>query len=65
MWRAFCTNTLSVNYILPECPITIELFQKNGYDFSACNNVGYVLYNNDLITAIAKPIVHSPVGKLV
>ena len=30
-----CRNVLSVNHILPECPITTELFQKNGYDVNA------------------------------
>ena len=34
-----CKNTLSVKHILLECPITTELFQKNGYDLNACNNV--------------------------
>ena len=36
-----CKNILSVKHILLECPITKELFQKNGYDFNACNNVRY------------------------
>ena len=27
-----CKNILSVKHILLECPITTELFQKNGYD---------------------------------
>ena len=36
-----CKNILSVKHILLECPITTELFQKNGYDFNACNNVRY------------------------
>ena len=51
-------------YILLECPITTELFQKNGYDFNACNNVKDILYNTDIINSIIKLIVHSPVGKL-
>ena len=42
-----------------------ELFQKNGYDFNACNNVRDILYNTDLIASIVKLIAHSPVGKLV
>ena len=60
-----CKNTLSVKHILLECPITTELFQKNGYDLNAYNNVRDILYNNDVITNIVKSIVHSPVGKLV
>ena len=51
-------------YILLECPITTELFQKNGYDFNACNNVKDILYNTDIINSIIKLIVHSAVGKL-
>ena len=51
--------------ILLECPITTELFQKNGYDFNACNNVRDILYNADIINSVVKLIVHSPVGKLV
>ena len=35
------------------------------YDFNACNNVRYILYNTDIINSIVKLIVHSPVGKLV
>ena len=60
-----CKNILSVKHILLECPITTELFQKNGYDFNACNNVRDILYNTDIINSIVKLIVHSPVGKLV
>ena len=52
-------------HILLECPITTELFQKNGYDLNAYNNVRDILYNTDVITDIVKSIVHSPVGKLV
>ena len=48
-----------------ECPITTELFKKNGYDFNACNNVRDILYNADIISSIVKLIVHSPVGKIV
>ena len=59
-----CKNILSVKHIL-ECPITTELFQTNGYDLHAYNNVRDILYNNDVITNIVKSIVHSPVGKLV
>ena len=61
----FCKNILSVKHILLECPITTELFQKNGYDLNAYNNVRNILYNNDVITNIVKSIVHGPVGKLV
>ena len=60
-----CKNILSVKHILPECPITIDLFQKNGYDFNDCNNVRDILYNTDIIISIVKLIVHSHVGKLV
>ncbi len=42
-----------------------ELFQKNGYDLTACNNVIDILCNTDVINHIVKLIVHSPVGKLV
>ena len=42
-----------------------ELFQKNGYDFNACNNISDNLYNTDIINSIVKLIVHSPVGKLL
>ena len=48
-----------------KCPITTELFQKNGYDLNAYNNLRDILYNTDAITNIVKSIVHSPVGKLV
>ena len=34
-----CKNILPVKHILLECPITTELFQKNGYDLNAYNNV--------------------------
>ena len=57
-------NILSDKHIL-DCPITTELFQKNGYDFNACNNVRDILYNTHIINSIVKMIVHSPVGKLV
>ena len=58
-------NILSVKHILLECPITTEIFQKNGYDLNAYNNVRDILYNTDVITNIVKSIVHSLVGKLV
>ena len=60
-----CKTILSVKHILLECPITTELFQKNGYDLNAYNNVRDILYNTDVITNIVKSIVQSPVGKLV
>ena len=47
-----------------ECLITTELFQKNGNDLNACNNVRDILYNTDAISHILKFIVHSPVNKL-
>ena len=65
MQNAFVKVSLSVNHILLECHITTELFQKNGYDLNAYNNVRDILYKNDVITNIVKSIVHSPVGKLV
>ena len=58
-------NILSVKHILLEGPITTELFQKNGYDLNAYNNLSDILYNTDVITNNVKSIVHSPVGKLV
>ena len=73
-------NAPSVNDILLECPITTELFQKNGYDFNVCNKVRNNLYNTCIIyflrinkvllyciviTSVVKLIVHSTVGKLV
>ena len=61
----FVKNNVSVKQTLLECSITAELFQKNGYDFNACNNVRDILYNTDVINSIVKVIVHSPVGKLV
>ena len=60
-----CKNILSVKHILPECPITTELFQKNGYDLNVCHNVRDSLYNTDIISSVVKLIVHSPVDKLV
>ena len=60
-----CKRIFSVKHILLECLITTELFQKNGYDLNAYNNVRYILHNNDVITNIVKSIVHGPVGKLV
>ena len=41
-----------VKHILLECPITTELFQKNGYDLNAYNNVRDILYKSDVITNI-------------
>ena len=41
------------------------LFQKNGYDFNACNNVTDILCNTDVVNFIVKLIVHSHVGKSV
>ena len=58
-----CKNIVFVKHILLECPI--ELFQKNGCDLNACNNVRDILYNTDIINSIVKLIVHSPVGKPV
>ena len=52
MQNAFVKVSLSVNHILLECHITTELFQKNGYDLNACNNVRDILYNTDVITNI-------------
>ena len=63
MWHEFVK--ISFKHILLECPITTELFQKNGYDLNAYNNVRDVLYNTEVITNIVKSIVHSPVGKVV
>ena len=57
-----CKNILSVKHILLQFLITIDLFQKNGYDFNDCNNVRDILYNTDIIIYIVKLIVHSPVG---
>ena len=55
----------TVKHIRLECPITTELFQKNGYGLNAYNNVRDILYNTDVITNVVKSIVHSPVGNLV
>ena len=60
-----CKNILSVKHILLECPITTKLFQKNGYDLNAYDNVRDILYNTDVITNIVKSIVPSSVAKLV
>ena len=65
MWHAFVKNILSVKHMLLECPITTELFQKNGYDINAYNNERDILYNTDVITNTVKSIVQSPVGTLV
>ena len=48
-----CYPVLSYHIVL-ECPITTELFQKNGYDFNACNNVRDILYNTDIINSVVK-----------
>ena len=53
------------NQLLLECPITTELFQKNGYDFNAYSNVRDILYNTDVIISIVKLAIRRPVGKLV
>ena len=60
-----CTNPISVNHILLECPITTELFRKDGNDFTACNNVRDILHTADVITFVTKLIVLSPVYKFV
>ena len=52
-----CKNIFSVKHILLECPITTELFQKNGYDLNACNNVRGILYNTDVISHIVKLLI--------
>ena len=57
----YSKNILSVKQILLECPITIELFQKNGYDFNDCSNVRDILCNTDVIISIVKLIVHGRV----
>ena len=64
MWHVFVKISY-VKHIVLECPITTELFQKNGYDLNAYNNVSDILYHTDVSTNIAKLIVHNPVGKLV
>ena len=58
-----CKNIISVKHMLLECPITTELFQKNGYDLNAYNNARAILYNTDASTV--KLFVHSPLGKLL
>ena len=52
-----CKNVLSVKHILLECPITTDLFQKNGHDFNDCNNVRDILYNIDMMISSVKLIV--------
>ena len=59
------TYSVTTLFYTFECPVTTELFQKNGYDLKAYNNVRDILYNTDVISNIVKSIVHSPVGKLV
>ena len=58
---------MKIMWPLHECPISIttELFQKNGYDLNACNNITDILHNTDVISHIVKLTVHSPVGKLI
>ena len=60
-----CYQIYTFIKLVHECLITTELFQKNGYDLNAYNNVRDILYNTDVITNIVRPIVHSPAGKLV
>ena len=38
---------------------------ENGYDFTGCNNVRDILCNTDVITSVAKLMVHKPVCKLI
>ena len=64
MWHAFVKisyllNTHCLNVLL------LQLFQKDGYDLNAYNNIRDILYNTDAITNIVKSIVHSPVGNLI
>ena len=47
-----CDTHLYVNYKLLAYPITTELFLKDGYDFTTCNNVRDVLYDTDVLTFI-------------
>ena len=56
---SYLLNTYYLNLLLP------QLFEKNEYDFNACNNVRDILYNTDIINCIVKPTVDSPVGKPV
>ena len=65
-----CKNIIFFKHILLECPITMDLFQKNkqkqtGYDFNDCNNATNILYNTDIIISTVKLVLHSPMGKLV
>ena len=53
------------SYLLNTYYLNVILFQKNGYDFNACNNVRDILYKTDIIRSIVKLIVHSSVGKIV
>ena len=55
---SYLLNTYCLNVLL------LQLFQKNGYDLNAYNNVRDILYNTDVITNIVKSIIHSPVGKI-
>ena len=44
-----------------ECPITTELFKKNGYDLNAYKEIFCIILIH-VITNIVKSIVYSPVG---
>ena len=66
----FVKNILSVKHILLECPITTELFRKNGYDFNARYNGINIFYDTDIIKPIIKLIVYDtdiikPIIKLI
>ena len=73
---SFCLISMSIASVCSlvlYCPvfdvrITVRCgccFLKNVDDLNAYNNVRDILYDTDVITNIAKSIVHSPVGKLV
>ena len=53
-----CTNALSANRTVLECPTTTELFLKDGYDITACENVDLLYNSTDVIAAIVKLIFH-------
>ena len=42
-------NLFIYSLYMLECPFTTELFQKNGYDLNAYNNVRDILYNTDVL----------------
>ena len=50
MTSMIVTRIFYVKHMLLECPITTDLFQKNGYDFNDCDNVRLrdILYNTDI-----------------